>query len=114
MWTQLIATILAATLCVSFDRVAAYSILLGGLVCVVPGMFAAYRLSRQTANVSVAASDMVMAELGKFTLTFGLLVVIFTQVKPLDALFFFGSLVVAHVFYVVVPLMDRHKQKMLG
>ncbi len=84
------------------------------MVCLLPGAFAAYRLSRQTANVSIAASNMVMAELGKFALTFGLFVVIFTQVEPLDALFFFGSLVGAHGFYIVVPLLDRHEQKSLG
>jgi len=108
---QLIATVLAFATCSYFDWVAAYSILLGGTVCVVPAGFAAWRLSRRTPVAGVAALHMIMAETGKLLLTMALFVAVFVLVKPLNVLFFFGSLVGLHGFFIFVPMMDRLRMK---
>ncbi len=89
------------------DPVVGYSILLGGLCCVVPGAFAAYRMSLPTVQVSEAASHVAKAQVGKFALTVCLLIVVFSQVEPLSGLFFFGTMAVVQLAYVVEPLLHR-------
>ncbi|MCB1691626.1 MAG: ATP synthase subunit I [Pseudomonadales bacterium] len=103
---QLIATVLATASCLFFDAVAAYSTLLGGLVCIVPAGFMAKRLDRPTSKARTALGHLVMAELGKLALTTALLIAIFVLVRPLNIVFFFGAIVGLHTFYIWVPLYE--------
>ena len=103
---QLIASILAFVSCSYFDWVAAYSILSGGTVCVVPAAFSAWRLGKKTAGPGVAMIHMTIAETGKLLLTAGLFVMIFVLVKPLDLLFFFGTIIALHSLYILMPIIN--------
>lgn len=49
---------------------------------------------------------MAIAETGKLLLTAGLFAVIFIVVKPLDLLFFFGTFIALHSFYIVMPMIN--------
>ena len=106
---QLIALSVATAMSLMFDWIVTYSMMLGGLVCVVPAAFMAYRISHETADASAAAGHMIRAQLGKMGLTFAMFVAIFVLVKPLDVVFFFGTIAALHSFYIVVPLRERVK-----
>ena len=103
---QLIATILASLSCLYFDWVAAYSILSGGTVCVVPAAFAAWRLSSKTAGAKAAMIHTAIAETGKLLFTIVLFIVTFVFIKPLNLLLFFGSIITLHSLYILVPMID--------
>lgn len=100
-------TALLALGALPFDTVVAYSVALGGLCCVIPGGFAAYRMSHPTVRVSEAASHVAMAQGGKFTLTIVMLIAVFSTVDPLAAVYFFGTMLVVQSAYAVEPLLNR-------
>ena len=101
---QLIVTVLASLPGLFVDWVVAYSILLGGTVCVVPAAFAAWRLSQKTPGPGAAMIHMVVAQTGKLLLTAALFAVIFVKVKPLNLVFFFGTIIALHSFYILMPI----------
>lgn len=104
---QFVVTAIAFFSCMFFDWVAAYSILCGGTVCVVPAAFAAWRLGRGTADAGAAVINMMMAETGKLLLTVALFIMVFNLVKPLDLTFFFGTFVTLYSFYILMPIIDK-------
>ena len=108
---QLIAVIVLFAACFYVDWVKAYSILLGGMVCVVPAAFAAWRISRKTAKPAAAMIHVTMAEAGKLLLTVALFVAVFVMVKPLNVIFFFGSIITLHSFYILMPIIDLRKRE---
>ena len=101
---QLIVTVLASLSSLFVDWVVAYSILLGGTVCVVPAGFAAWRLGQKTPGPGAAMIHMVVAQTGKLLLTAALFAVIFVKVKPLNLVFFFGTIIALHSFYILMPI----------
>lgn len=107
---QFIATIFAAALCLYVDWVAAFSALLGGLTCVVPNFFLAGRLSGGAARQGPALKQLLFGELGKLGLTALMFVATFILVEPLNMLAFFGTFVGLHVFFIVIPLLDKYRQ----
>lgn len=79
-----------------FGAEAALSALLGGLVCLLPNTYFAWRAFRyQGARL---ANDIVKsfyrAEAGKFGLTAALFTLVFVAVPPSNPVFFFGAYVV--------------------
>ena len=114
---QAIATISAAGMCLIFGLAAAYSILLGGLVCVVPGYIAA----RMVVAKGVRPNDtglgpVIRSELTKLVLSVVLFIATFTLVKTLDVLFFFGAFIGLQLVYVAVPVMEANllRRRMAG
>ncbi len=107
MIAQLVMTAAFALVALPFDVVVAYSVLLGGLCCVIPGAFSAYRMSVPTVRVSEAATHVWMAQGGKLALTVLMLIVVFSSVEPLAAVFFFGTMLVVQTAYALEPMLTR-------
>jgi ATP synthase protein I len=108
---QLLATIVASVICAIFDGVAAYSILLGGVTCIIPSAFSAWRLLRETADPGAAVGHMIMAETGKLLVTVAIFIAVFLLVEPLDVLLYFGTFIGLQSFYILVPLWQERGQK---
>ncbi len=103
---QLVCCVIMSVVALAFDRQTAYSILLGGLICVIPNSYFAYRAFQfQGAR---AARQIVRSfyrgEAGKLLLTALLFAAVFKWVAPLNALALFGGY--CGVLFVgwVVPL----------
>lgn len=111
---QFIATLIAFVSCLFFDWVAAYSVLCGGAVCVVPAAYAAWRMDRGTADPGVAVVSMLMAETGKLLLTVAMFIMVFALVKPLAVGWLFGTIAALYSFYILIPMTDKraHKARM--
>lgn len=107
---QLLATFLAAATFMFLDWVAAWSALLGGLICVIPNMVLAGRLGEGTAEPKMAMKRLVQGEFGKLVLTVIMFGATFMLVKPLNLLSFFGTFVGLHAFFILVPLYDRYRR----
>ena len=105
--TQVTATVFAAVVSLIFGLVAAYSTLLGGLVCVIPGYVAARMLVRQEPwPVDTGLRPVIRSELVKWALSGVLFIASFTLVKTLDLLFFFGAFIGLQLVYLAVPAID--------
>lgn len=52
--------------------------------------------------------SVTVAEAGKLLLTVAMFIAVFVLVKPLNLLFFFGSIFTLHSFYILVPIIDMH------
>jgi ATP synthase protein I len=83
---------------VLLGTVAAYSILLGGLLSIVPGAYFAYKVMRHRG--ARATERMVqsayLAELMKLALTGAGFALVFTQVKPLHVAGLFCGFILVH------------------
>jgi len=112
IWLQLIGTLAAATiLLLLMGVVSAYSALLGGLVCVIPSAFLAFRF--------VNALDMarnrvfqylMLGELGKLILTGVLFTLVFLFINPLETFLFFVTFIGVQTLHWFAPLLIRTKQ----
>lgn len=100
----LILTVLAALIS---GTVAAYSMLLGGLICLLPHCYFAYRAFKfQGAR---AARQIVRSfytgEAVKLVLTAAMFTVVFVAVKPLNAAVLFVGFIVVQLSSWLVPIM---------
>ena len=89
---QLVITLLVATSFLVVSELTAWSALLGGLVCVIPGIYILLLSSwrhPQTA-ASTGLGIVLSGEAGKYGLSIVLFVLVFTLVQPLDPLVFFS------------------------
>jgi len=102
---QLIATLVAASAFLLRDSVSAYSVLLGGLVCVIPDAFLAQRFSSALKlRRGQVFRRLIGGEAGKWLLTTGLFVLVFTMIEPLNALLFFITIVVVQILHGIAAL----------
>lgn len=104
---NLVSTVLLAQLALSvamailfwgvMGNVAAYSSLLGGLICVIPNAFLALRLvvPRRDPGPGALIRAAYIGELGKLALTVLLFSMVFTLVRPLAAWPLFAGFIVA-------------------
>jgi len=106
---QFIVTILASALCLFFDRVAAISVLMAGVTCVVPGCYTLVVSLRPVIKGDPGLGQALRGELGKFALTISLFALVFVFVKPLNILVFFGTFVGLQVCMAVVLLLGSRK-----
>jgi len=116
---QVIATISAAGMCLVFGLAAAYSTLLGGLVCVVPGFIAARMVITKGVRLEkyeTGLGPVIRSELTKWVLSVVLFIATFTLVKTLDVLFFFGAFIGLQLVHLAVPVTEanRLRRKMAG
>lgn len=105
---QCMVMVLIATGCLVVDRVASYSSLLGGLVCLLPGVYAAIRTLREAPS---EITPIVAGELGKLALSIALFIAVFVLVKPLNVLSFFGTFIGLQLMYVVVPVLESNRMR---
>jgi ATP synthase protein I len=106
VWFQLIGTLVAALAFLLLDLVSAYSVLLGGLVCVIPNAFMAQRfVSAISLERGRVFGRLIAGEAGKLLLTAGLFVLVFALVEPLHMLLFFGSLFVVQLLSWAAPVL---------
>ena len=80
-------------------QVAGYSVLLGGLTCVIPNAFLALRLSlpRRDPGAGALVRAAYVGELGKLALTVLLFSVVFILVRPLDVACLFAGFIAAQL-----------------
>lgn len=94
MGLALLAAIVAGALS---GAVAAYSAVLGGLVCVIPSAFLGARMMavREAPNPHTLLRAAYLGEAGKWLLSFILFVLVYVWVKPLNPAAFLAGFVVA-------------------
>ena len=99
--------ILPATL-LAIDKTIALSVMVGGLVIVVPGaLLALYWSGRQPDFFRL-----MMGEAAKLLISVIIFILIFVNVRPLAPVWMFGMLILTQLTWVVIPLlMDRQKAK---
>lgn len=105
---QLLGAVCITLAYLPFDEgglVKTYSILLGGLISMLPSAFMAWHMSRPAVKIDAAFKRLVYGEIGKLALTAILFIVVFVFIKPLDILFLFSSLVLSMMCHVFVPLL---------
>ena len=95
--------------CLLIDIVAAYSALAGGLVCVVPGVYAAARFSGKASTEGTGLTPILLGEIGKLVLSIALFVAVFVLVRPLNVLSFFGTFIGLQLIYVAVPVLEANR-----
>lgn len=104
---QIVMTAVLMAAALPFDRLIAISAGLGGLCCVVPSGYAAFRLVTRTVTADNALKHFMAAQGGKFALTFGMLVAVFVLVDDLAAGWFFGAMLLVQLTLMIVPLISR-------
>jgi ATP synthase protein I len=104
--SQGIVLVLVAALVLPFDWLSAYSVLLGGLISIVPNGYLAslaYRFTGARAATDVAGS-LYRGEIGKFVLTAVMFALVFVLVKPLSAPALFAAFILTTVLNWVLVL----------
>ena len=106
---QLLATVVLASIIWFFaGKVAGYSSVLGGLICLVPNTFLGTRLMLSNRNVRGILRAAYLGELGKVILTALLFGLVFFMVKPLNAMYLFLSFMIVQ-FAVSIELLNKEK-----
>ena len=106
---QLLATVVLASIIWFFaGKVAGYSSVLGGFICLVPNIFLGTRLMLSSRNVSGILRAAYLGELGKVILTALLFGLVFFMVKPLNAMYLFLSFMIVQ-FAVSLELLNKEK-----
>jgi len=105
---QCMVMVLIAIGCMAVDWVTSYSSVLGGLVCLLPGVYAAIRTLREAPS---EITPIVAGELGKLALSMALFIAVFVLVKPLNVLSFFGTFIGLQLMYVVVPVLESNRMR---
>ncbi len=106
---QLVATVVMASIIWFFaGKVAGYSSVLGGLICLVPNIFLGTRLMLSNRNARGILRATYLGELGKVILTTLMFGLVFFKVKPLNALYLFLSFMVVQ-FAVSIELFNKEK-----
>ena len=113
MWQLLTGMALAVLVWLVFDKVAAYSAMLGSLICLIPNAFLALRLSVPHRNPGAAAlmNAAWIGELGKLALTVLFFSLVFTLVRPLSAAALFAGFI-ATQFVTLFGFLMRSDQEM--
>ncbi len=106
---QFVATLLISASFLIIDQITAWSALLGGLVCVIPGvyvlLFSSWR--RPQAAEGTGLGIILGGEAGKYGLSILLFVLVFTLVQPLDPLVFFGVFGGLQLFNLILPKLKQ-------
>ena len=108
---QIIAVVLASGIFLMFGLVAAYSVMLGGRLCIIQGYVAARGLvakqgSLETLPTDVGLSPVIRRELIKFGLSAVLFLATFVLVETLNKLLFFAAFIGLQLVYIAVPAIE--------
>jgi ATP synthase protein I len=98
---QCVIVLLASVVVVPFNWVASYSLLIGGLISVVPNAYFARQVFRYTGGLYAreVSQSFYRGEAGKFVATLCFFAAVFALVKPINTLVLF-------VAYVVMTLLN--------
>ena len=66
-------------------------------------------LHMSTREVSGGLGQALKGEAGKFAISVALFVCVFTLVRPINGLTFFGTFIGLQLFYVIVPLLTARR-----
>ncbi|WP_324768075.1 ATP synthase subunit I [Pokkaliibacter plantistimulans] len=93
----------------AFDQIGALSIVLGGLICLLPNSYFAWRLFavRGARSSRDIAKAFYKGEAGKLLITIVLFALVFSMVKPLNVLALFAGFVAVQMMNWIVPLVWR-------
>jgi len=106
---QVIATLLASTLCLLVDRYAMFSAFMAGIACVVPSVYV-WLVSQRTVTAGNTGMGLVIrSELGKYALWVSLMAVVFVFYEPLNVMAFFGTLVVLQISVAIAPFIEAQR-----
>jgi ATP synthase protein I len=97
MWQLVVGAALAAGLWGVFGVVAAYSAMLGSLICVIPNGFLALRLIVPRRDPGDLMRAAWIGEIGKLALTVLFFTLVFTLVRPLSAAALFAGFIVTQL-----------------
>jgi len=100
---QFITTFLASVSILVFDRVAALSALMAGVVCLIPGGFVLAMSLRPTEPGDTGLNHVIRGEIGKFMLSVLLFALAFAFVDPLDVVTFFATFIVLQLCAAIAP-----------
>ena len=105
---QCMLMVLIGIACLAVDWVTSYSSVFGGLVCILPGVYAAIRTLRDAPSEII---PIVAGELGKLALSIALFIVVFVLVQPLNVFSFFGTFFGLQLVYVAVPVLESSRMR---
>ena len=109
---QAVTTCITALAFLSQGAIDALSVLLAGLICLIPNLYLARKLTaHRSADANKLMSTMYAAEFGKIFITMALFAVVFiTQkwVQPLILLVGFG---IAQLVHWLVPLLESNNNE---
>ena len=100
---QFITTFLASVSILVFDRVAALSALMAGVVCLIPGGFVLAMSLRPTEPGDTGLNHVIRGEIGKFVLSVLLFALVFAFVEPLNVVAFFATFIVLQLCAAIAP-----------
>ena len=89
---------------------AALSALLGGLACLIPGLYLLLQQARPDAPAGSGLGRALKGEAGRVALTVAIFAGVFAGYKALSFLAFLGVFAGLQVFYGLVPLLDARRE----
>lgn len=88
------------------------SALIGGLICLLPSVYSAYKLTaKRTADLGVLTRTIFSAELGKIVITATLFTLVFATQKWIQPVALFSGFVLAQLAHWIMPLWVDAKNK---
>ena len=109
LFGQTLITLLLPMALLPLNIMAAYSALLGALICLIPNAYFARRVFKHRG--ALAAQEIVRAfyvgEAIKLALTAGLFALVFIHIKPLDVLMLFVGFVAVQAAVWLTPILAK-------
>jgi|TARA_Y100000310_G_C20621428_1_gene783516 ATP synthase protein I len=106
---QLIATFIASASFLLSGWVAAYSALLGGMICVLPNAYLADRITRTKGLTrEQKAGRWMRGETGKIMQSGVMFALVFIWIKPLDPVLLFLTFIGIQLLHWLVPAITRN------
>ncbi len=102
---QILATCLITLLLLPLGEITAFSAMLGGLICFVPNLYLAYRLTaKRTAEPNKSVQVLYTAELGKIVITATLFATVFATQEWIQPVFLLGGFGVVQLAHWITPV----------
>lgn len=101
--------LLTAVVWIGFGTVPGYSLLIGGLICILPNGFLAARILK--ADLEGLMRGAWVGEIGKFALTVLLFGVVFAVVRPLSFVAVLAGFILAQLVILIAPVLEGGARK---
>jgi ATP synthase protein I len=95
---------LTAVVWIGFGMIPGYSLLIGGLICILPNGFLAARILK--ADLEGLMRGAWVGEIGKFALTVLLFGVVFAVVRPLSFVAVLAGFILAQLVILIAPVLE--------
>ncbi|WP_405235270.1 ATP synthase subunit I [Lentisalinibacter orientalis] len=100
---------LTAAVWIGYGTVPGYSLLIGGLICILPNAFLAARILK--ADLEGLMRGAWLGEIGKFALTVLLFGVVFALVRPLSYVAVLAGFILAQLVILIAPVLEGGASK---